>query len=113
MSGLPTVSLPCVTTPFGHTHRETPRILCLAYLQVVVYSKTTCPFCERTKSLFETLEGVSVKTIELDLLDEGGALQLALLEKTGQRTVPNVFVGGVHLGGNDATQANSERIFAQ
>lgn len=36
---------------------------------------------------------------------EGSAIQDVLLELTKQRTVPNVFVKGKHIGGNDATQA--------
>ena len=45
--------------------------------------------------------------MELDLLpdDEGDAMQSALLELTGQKTVPNVFVRGRHAGGNDDVQA--------
>jgi glutaredoxin 3 len=42
--------------------------------------------------------------LELDQRPDGAAIQQALLELTGQRTVPNVFVRGKHLGGNDATQ---------
>ena len=34
---------------------------------------------------------------------EGGAIQAALADKTGQRTVPNVFIGGNHVGGCDDT----------
>ena len=37
--------------------------------------------------------------------EEGVELQNALLEMTGQRSVPNVFVKGQHVGGNDDTQA--------
>ena len=36
--------------------------------------------------------------------EDGAALQNALLQMTGQRTVPSVFVKGTHLGGNDDTQ---------
>lgn len=37
---------------------------------------------------------------------EGGAeIQNYLLSKTGQSTVPNVFVNGTHVGGNDDTHA--------
>ena len=45
--------------------------------------------------------------MELDLLpeDEGDAMQSALLELTGQKTVPNVFVRGRHVGGNDDVHA--------
>ena len=38
-------------------------------------------------------------------MDEGADIQAALLAMTNQRTVPNVFVNGKHIGGNDATQA--------
>ena len=38
-------------------------------------------------------------------MDDGADIQDALLELSGQRTVPNVFVKGKHLGGNDDTQA--------
>jgi glutaredoxin 3 len=41
----------------------------------------------------------------LDKLDNGSEIQSALLDITGQRTVPNVFIKGKHLGGNDVTQA--------
>merc|ERR1719152_503062 len=70
---------------------------------VVVYSKSWCPFCQRTKETFNKL-GVEYKAIELDELDDGDEIQAALLGLTAQRTVPNVFVGGKHLGGNDDTQ---------
>jgi glutaredoxin-related protein len=38
-------------------------------------------------------------------MKEGADIQSALQDITGQRTVPNVFVKGKHIGGNDATQA--------
>lgn len=72
--------------------------------RVVVYSKSWCPYCAQTKALFDELD-VPYTAVELDELGGSGeALQLTLLELTKQRTVPNVFVGGVHVGGNDDTQ---------
>ena len=47
--------------------------------------------------------GQEYTSIELNEISDGAALQAALLEYTGQRTVPNVFVNGEHLGGNDDT----------
>lgn len=38
-------------------------------------------------------------------MDDGAEIQEALLELTGQRTVPNVFIGGQHIGGNSDVQA--------
>jgi glutaredoxin 3 len=50
------------------------------------------------------MDGVNAKVLELDLDENGAAIQQALLDMTGQRTVPNVFVKGNHIGGNDDTQ---------
>jgi glutaredoxin 3 len=43
--------------------------------------------------------------VELDELSDGDAIQQELARMTGQRSVPNVFVQGQHIGGNDDTQA--------
>jgi glutaredoxin 3 len=70
---------------------------------VVVYSKSYCPFCLKTKAVFAEL-GVAPKIIEMDEIDGGAELQDALASFSGQRTVPNVFINGQHIGGNDDTQ---------
>ena len=72
---------------------------------MVVFSKSYCPYCAKTKELFTEL-GVEFKVHELDKMgDDGPALQMALLQMTGQKSVPNVFVKQTHMGGNDDTQA--------
>ncbi len=72
---------------------------------IVVFSKSYCPYCAATKELFTGL-GVDFKVHELDKMgDAGPELQMTLFKMTGQKTVPNVFVKGNHVGGNDATQA--------
>ncbi|KAL8097750.1 glutaredoxin-like [Apium graveolens] len=71
---------------------------------VVVFSKTYCPYCTSVKKLFNDL-GVTYKTIELDVESDGSEIQSALAEWTKQRTVPNVFIGGEHIGGCDSTFA--------
>ena len=75
----------------------------IAGSKVVVYSKSYCPFCKATKELFDKM-GVEYTAVELDKMEGGADMQAALLSMSGQRTVPNVFVGGKHLGGNDDTQ---------
>ncbi|KAL3828108.1 hypothetical protein ACJIZ3_016910 [Penstemon smallii] len=66
---------------------------------VVVYSKTWCSYSSEVKSLFTRL-GVEPLVIELDQLgSEGPQLQTTLEMLTGQHTVPNVFIGGKHIGG--------------
>ncbi|CCE82411.1 Piso0_002136 [Millerozyma farinosa CBS 7064] len=70
---------------------------------IMVFSKSYCPYCKSTKSL---LDGYSknYKVVELDEVDNGSVMQRALQELTGQRTVPNVFINKKHIGGNSDLQ---------
>ncbi|KAK9048020.1 hypothetical protein SSX86_033018 [Deinandra increscens subsp. villosa] len=63
---------------------------------VVVFSKTWCGYCKGVKKLLSELN-VSYKVVELDEESDGGEIQSALKEWTGQSTVPNVFIGGKHI----------------
>ncbi|KAK7345704.1 hypothetical protein VNO77_16314 [Canavalia gladiata] len=66
---------------------------------VVVYSKTWCSYSSEVKSLFKKL-GVNPLVFELDEMGpQGPQLQKVLERLTGQYTVPNVFIGGKHIGG--------------
>ncbi|KAH6755284.1 Thioredoxin superfamily protein [Perilla frutescens var. hirtella] len=67
---------------------------------VVVFSKTYCGFCTRVKKLLSELQATH-KVIELDEEGDGDEIQTGLHEWTGQRTVPNVFINGKHIGGSD------------
>merc|ERR1711892_227767 len=69
---------------------------------VMVFSKSSCPFCVKIKQLFSNLH-IQIEVLELNQIADGSAVQAALAEKTGQRTVPNVFIGGQHIGGCDDT----------
>jgi glutaredoxin 3 len=82
---------------------------------VVVFSKTWCGYCSATKRLFQMNYPVTPLVLhELDTMVGGEAIQAALLDKTGQRTVPSVFVAGQHIGGNDeTTQAHKSGKLAQ
>lgn len=71
---------------------------------VVVYSKTYCPYCTEVKALFASAS-IPAKVIELDKIPGGDDVSAALQAVTGRRTVPQVFVGGVHVGGCDDTVA--------
>ncbi|KAK4169021.1 thioredoxin-like protein [Cladorrhinum sp. PSN259] len=66
---------------------------------VVVFSKSYCPYCNNTKRLLDGYDA-KYKAIELNQVDDGEDLQDALKVLTGQRTVPNIFINKVHIGGN-------------
>lgn len=72
--------------------------------KVMIFSKSYCPFCKKVKEIFDGLN-VTYLAHELDLVDDGAALQDALLQKSGQKTVPNVYINGEHLGGASDTEA--------
>jgi glutaredoxin 3 len=71
-----------------------------------VFSKSTCPFCARVRSSLDKMDlKPPAEIIQLDQQADGSQTQRLLHKLTGQRTVPNVFVGGQHVGGCDDTMA--------
>jgi glutaredoxin 3 len=65
---------------------------------VVVYSKDYCPYCVKAKGLL-TRKGIGFKEIDITR-DE--ALQKEMVDKSGGRkTVPQIFIDGVSIGGCD------------
>lgn len=71
---------------------------------VIVWSKSYCPFCVKAKAALDAME-VDYLAVEIDRISEEKLIQNALNNKTGQRTVPNVFIDGEHVGGCDNTLA--------
>jgi glutaredoxin 3 len=77
---------------------------------VMVFAKSYCGFCKRTLSLLQELESKNkgawkLGTLNLDRIGEDGPLiQMELLTRTSQKTVPNIFIGGEHIGGNSDLQ---------
>ncbi|KAG0165900.1 hypothetical protein DFQ30_007877, partial [Apophysomyces sp. BC1015] len=81
--------------------------------KIAVFSKSYCPYCVKAKQLLRKL-GKEFFVIELDQKDDGAAIQQYLLELTGQRTVPSIFVNGTHIGGcDDLFSANDSGKFMQ
>ncbi|MEV5358644.1 glutaredoxin [Streptomyces sp. NPDC052693] len=72
--------------------------------RVMVFSKSYCPYCRSTK---QTLDGLKAEycLLELDQEENGASIQDYLESKTGQRTVPNIFIAAKHVGGNADLQA--------
>jgi glutaredoxin 3 len=75
----------------------------IAGADVMVFAKSYCPYCRHTRSLLQEAvpSGVSVDIIDMDQMNEDGPLiQMELMTTTGQRTVPNIFINGEHIGGD-------------
>ncbi|KAH9948193.1 glutaredoxin [Amylocystis lapponica] len=74
--------------------------------KITIFSKTWCPYCKRAKGILtSSFPDASTKILELDELDEGSAIQQYLKEKTGQNSVPNIFINQQHVGGCDSVVA--------
>ncbi|CAM4117863.1 glutaredoxin 3 [Bordetella tumulicola] len=66
--------------------------------KVVMYSKDYCPYCSRAKTLL-TERGVT--DLEIIRIDQDPAQRDVMIERTGRRTVPQIFIGDKHVGGCD------------
>ena len=96
-------SRPVTSTRLFHTYspKETAQAAIKAS-KIMVFSKTYCPYCIKAKAAITQLTPL-FSVMELDVVNNGPEIQAALLEMTGQKTVPSIFVNGKHIGGCDAT----------
>ena len=62
---------------------------------VVIYTAVPCGYCSAAKRFFEQR---SIEYMEIDLTGNRPA-RMDLMQKTGQRTVPQIFIGDTHVGG--------------
>lgn len=66
--------------------------------KIEIYTKFTCPFCYRAKSLLDK-KGATYEEYEISM---GGAKREEMIERAnGRTTVPQVFINGQHIGGSD------------
>ena len=68
---------------------------------VEIYSKNSCPYCHRAKALL-TNKAIEFKEYEIST---DAALQQQMQERSGRRTVPQVFINNKHIGGSDELSA--------
>ena len=72
---------------------------------IVIYSKGYCPYCKHAKALL-TAKGAAFT--EIDITDND-VLAVEMIERSGRRTVPQIFIGDVHVGGaSDLTALDNE-----
>lgn len=65
---------------------------------IEIYTKTFCPYCWRAKLLLDS-KGVQYQEIAVDF---GGETRQVMIQRaSGRTTVPQIFIGEVHVGGCD------------
>ncbi len=63
-----------------------------------MYTTAVCPYCIRAKQI---LQARGVAQIEEIRVDSNPAERMKMMEITGRRTVPQIFIGATHVGGCD------------
>ena len=63
-----------------------------------MYCTVVCPYCVSAERLLRAKGVTEIEKIRVDLQPE---LRLAMMEKTGRRTVPQIYIGTRHVGGYD------------
>jgi len=64
---------------------------------IVMYSTAWCGYCQKARDLLER-KGVAFREIRVD--EEAGQREV-MQQRTGRRTVPQIFIGEQHIGGYD------------
>lgn len=67
-------------------------------MTVQMYCTAVCPYCVRAEKLLNRKGVHEIEKIRVDLQPEQRDY---MIEKTGRRTVPQIFINGVHVGGFD------------
>ena len=65
---------------------------------VVIYSTGACPYCIMAERLLVAKGIAGLTKIRVDLEP---AKRTEMMERTGRRTVPQIYIGGTHVGGYD------------
>ncbi|MCX7233999.1 MAG: glutaredoxin 3 [Burkholderiales bacterium] len=65
---------------------------------IKMYTTAVCPYCVRAKQL---LKARGVEAIEEIRIDTDPGQRQHMMDITGQRTVPQIFIGNTHVGGCD------------
>ena len=70
--------------------------------EVEIYTTPICPYCVRAKSLLSK-KGVAYK--EIDVAADPAIRDAMIKRAGGKRTVPQIFINGMHVGGSDELYA--------
>ena len=70
--------------------------------KVVMYTTATCPYCMNAERLLQSRGVQEIEKVRVDLQPE---LRLEMMEKTGRRTVPQIYINEHHVGGFEELRA--------
>jgi len=73
---------------------------------VRMYTTQVCPFCIRAKALLRQRGVAQIDEVRVDLDPEQ---RMRMMQLTGRRTVPQIFIGDTHVGGCDELMALDQR----
>lgn len=66
--------------------------------KIIMYCTEVCPYCVRAEQLLKRKGITDIEKIRVDLQPEMSDI---MIQKTGRRTVPQIFINGEHVGGYD------------
>ena len=69
--------------------------------KVVMYTASWCPYCALARQLLQS-KGVDLEELDVEALPEA---RTEMMARSGRRTVPQIFIGEVHVGGADELHA--------
>ena len=63
-----------------------------------MYTTAVCPYCQRAERLLEARGVTQIERVRVDLEPQR---RVEMMERTGRRTVPQIYIGETHVGGFD------------
>ena len=70
--------------------------------RVLMYCTSACPYCQSAERLLERKGASGIERVRVDLEP---ARREEMVQKSGRRTVPQIWIGGRHVGGSDELHA--------
>lgn len=70
--------------------------------RITMYTTATCPYCLNAERLLRNKGVLEIDKVRVDLEPQR---RLEMMEKTGRRTVPQIWIGDRHIGGFDELRA--------
>ena len=73
---------------------------------VKMYTTAVCPYCIRAKQILKAKGVEAIEEVRVDMQPDE---RMKMMEITGRRTVPQIFIGDTHVGGCDDLMALDSR----